>query len=80
MYKRREKSYGGKNEVDLTRRKRNKEHLKKFFNGTVKSTCPSQHQCQEAMSLSKKDGGIIWKRPRDNIKSKVNGMLIKLKR
>lgn len=35
---------------------------------------PSQHECEEAMKASKAKGGLIWKRPRDNIKKKVFNM------
>ena len=76
VQKKRKKVMGERKRWTLQEEKEIKNIFKFFFNGTVKSTCPSQHQCQEAISLSKKNGGIIWKRPRDNIKRKVNGMLL----
>ncbi|XP_053392398.1 uncharacterized protein LOC128555071 [Mercenaria mercenaria] len=40
--------------------------------------CPSQAECENARKVSQKSGGLIWKRPRDNIKKKVSNMLKKL--
>ena len=39
--------------------------------------CPGQQDCVEAMKISKAQNGSIHTRPRDNIKKKVNNMIIK---
>ena len=36
--------------------------------------CPGQKDCENAMAISKKRGGEIWKKKRDNIKKKISYM------
>lgn len=50
-------------------------YFKQFFH-TKK--CPGEKDCNEAIALSMKKGGTIWKIKRDNIKKKVNNKISKI--
>ena len=48
-------------------------YLREFVDNDL---TPGQRDCEKAMAISKRKGGVIWKRARDNIKRKVNNILI----
>ena len=52
--------------------------LKKIFKSFFTTNeYPGLRDCEKAIKISKMKGGLIWKRPRDNIKKKVNNMVLK---
>jgi hypothetical protein len=51
-----------------------------FANFFKTGECPGQRDCEKAMRISKRNNGTIWNKKRDNIKKKVNNMILKEKR
>lgn len=57
------------------------EELKNLFASFLhRDKCPGQKDVEKAMSLSKKNSGLVYKRPRDNIKKKISCMLVKVRK
>lgn len=57
------------------------EELKNLFATFLhRDKCPGQKDVERAMSLSKKNNGLIHRRPRDNIKKKISCMLVKARK
>ncbi|CAG2222876.1 unnamed protein product [Mytilus edulis] len=56
------------------------QELEDLFSVNLKKLkCPKQAEIEKKISISKKNGGLIHKRKRDNIKKKVSNMIQKLK-
>ena len=51
-----------------------------FADFLKKKKCPGVKDCELAMAISKKRGGTIWKKKRDNIKKKISYLNNKKKR
>nr|XP_034316418.1 uncharacterized protein LOC117685927 isoform X13 [Crassostrea gigas] len=61
--------------------KEEEDELKKLFKANFeKDYCPKQLEIEKIMKKSREKGGLIHLRPRDNIKKKVSGMLVKLRK
>lgn len=57
------------------------EEIKKRFAGFLaRDKCPGQKDVEKVMAQSKKYGGLLHARPRDNIKKKVSCMLVKARK
>ncbi|XP_034321228.2 uncharacterized protein [Magallana gigas] len=73
-----------KKKVSFTRRKwtvAEEEEIKKRFAGFLaRDKCPGQKDVEKVMTQSKKYGGLLHARPRDNIKKKVSCMLVKARK
>lgn len=68
----RKKSVKRKKQKSLTRKKwtpAEKEEIKKRF--IAQDKCPGQKDVEKVMAKSKKYGGLLHARPRDNIKKKL---------
>lgn len=61
--------------------KEEEDELKKLFKANFeKDYCPKQLEIEKIMKKSREKGGLIHLRPRDNIKKKVSGMLVKMRK
>lgn len=61
--------------------KEEEDELKKLFKANFeKDYCPKQLEIENIMKKSREKGGLIHLRPRDNIKKKVSGMLVKMRK
>lgn len=61
--------------------KEEEDELKKLFKANFeKDCCPKQLEIEKIMKKSREKGGLIHLRPRDNIKKKVSGMLVKMRK
>ena len=78
------KSVKKKKEKSLTRKKwtpaEEEEIKKRFASFLARDKCPGQKDVEKVMAQSKKCGGLLHARPRDNIKKKVSCMLVKARR
>lgn len=73
-----------KKKASFTRKKwtvAEEEEIKKRFAGFLaRDKCPRQKDVEKVMAQSKKYGGLLHTRPRDNIKKKVSCMLVKARK
>lgn len=73
-----------KKKASFTRKKwtvAEEEEIKKRFAGFLAwDKCPGQKDVEKVMAQSKKYGGLLHTRPRDNIKKKVSCMLVKARK
>ncbi|XP_062575025.1 uncharacterized protein LOC134236887 [Saccostrea cucullata] len=73
-----------KKKASFTRKKwtvAEEEEINKRFAGFLaRDKCPGQKDVEKVMAQSKKCGGLLHARPRDNIKKKVSCMLVKARK
>jgi hypothetical protein len=78
------KKRSAKKKKSFTRKKwtaAEEEEIKRRFAGFLaRDKCPGQKDIEKVMAQSRKCGGLLHARPRDNIKKKVSCMLVKARK